>query len=112
MICLVIKKPNPAVAELFIRNRKLNTSLVFITQSDFVAPKNIKLNSAQCFIMKILNKPELQQTAYNNPSDIDFRYVKNLYKNVLQNDIFIVIDTTLASDNHLRFRKDLGIIIR
>ena len=62
--------------------------------------------------MKILNKPELQQTAFNNPSDIDFRYVKNLYKNVLQNDIFIVIYTTLASDNHLRFRKDLGIIIR
>ena len=62
--------------------------------------------------MKIPNKPELQQTAFNNPSDIDFRYVKNLYKNVLQNDIFIVIDTTLALDNHLRFRKDLGIIIR
>ena len=62
--------------------------------------------------MKILNKPELQQTAFNNPSDIDFRYVKNLYKNVLQNDIFIVIDTTLASDNHLRFRKDLSIIVR
>ena len=62
--------------------------------------------------MKIPNKPELQQTAFNNPSDIDFRYVKNLYKNVLQNDIFIVIDTTLASDNHLRFRKDLSIIVR
>ena len=39
------KKPNPIVTELFIRGRKLNISLFFITQSYFAVPKNIRLNS-------------------------------------------------------------------
>ena len=39
------KKRNPVVTELFIRGRKLNVSLVFITQSYFAVPKNISLNS-------------------------------------------------------------------
>ena len=55
------KKLNPRVTELFIRGRKLNISLVFITQSYFAVVKNIRLNSTHYFIMKILNKQELQQ---------------------------------------------------
>ena len=47
------KKRNPIVSDLFIRGRKLNISLLFITQSYFAAPKNIRLNSAHYFIMKI-----------------------------------------------------------
>ena len=54
------KKRNPILAELFIRGRKLNTSLVFITQSYFAAPKNIGLNSTHYFVMKIPNKRELR----------------------------------------------------
>ena len=45
------KNLNPVVAELFVSGRKLNISPVFITQSYFVVPKNIKLNSTHCFIM-------------------------------------------------------------
>ena len=52
-------KGNPIVTELVIRDRKLNISLVFITQSYFAVPKNIKLNSTLYFIMKIPNKQEL-----------------------------------------------------
>ena len=52
-------KGNPIVTELVIRDRKLNISLVFITQSYFAVPKNIKLNSTHYFIMKIPNKQEL-----------------------------------------------------
>ena len=55
------KKLNPRVTELFIRGRKLNISLVFITQSYFAVVKNIRLNSTHYFIMKILNKQESQQ---------------------------------------------------
>ena len=44
---LFIKELNPAVAKLFIRGRKLNVSLVFITQSYFAVPKNIRLNFMQ-----------------------------------------------------------------
>ena len=54
------KKLNIIVTELLIRGRKLNISLVFITQSYFAVPKNIRLNSAHYFIMKIPNKGELQ----------------------------------------------------
>ena len=50
------KKLNPVVTELFIRGRKLNISIVFITQSYFAVPKNIRLKSTRYFTMKILNK--------------------------------------------------------
>ena len=57
------KKLNPIVTELFIRGRKLNISIVFITQSYFKVPEDVRLNSTHFFIMKILNKRELQQIA-------------------------------------------------
>ena len=50
------KKLNPIVTELLIGGRKLNISLVFITQSYFAMAKNIRLNSNNYFIMKIPNK--------------------------------------------------------
>ena len=50
------KKLNPILTELFIRGRKLNISLVSITQSYFALPKNIRLNSTHYFIMTIPNK--------------------------------------------------------
>ena len=80
------KKINQLVTELFIRDRKLNISLAFITQS-FSVPKNIRLNSTHYFIMKIWNKREIQEIAFNHWSDIDFKDFVNLYKNVLQEHI-------------------------
>ena len=50
------KKLNPIVTELFIRGRKINISLLFISQSYFCMPKNIRLNSTHYFILKIPNK--------------------------------------------------------
>ena len=55
------KKLNPIVTKLFIIGRKLNICLVFITQSYFVVPKNIRLNSPHYGIMKIPNKRALQE---------------------------------------------------
>ena len=102
------KKLNPIVTKLFIRRRKLNISLVFITQSYFVVPKNIRLNSTHYFVMKIPNKRELQQIAFNHSSDIDFQDFMNLYKKCTANPYsFFVIDSTLASNISLRFRKNL-----
>ena len=65
------KKLNQVVTELFIRGRKLNISLVFITRSHFAVPKKIKLNSNHYFINKIPNKKEIQQISFNHPSDIE-----------------------------------------
>ena len=61
-----IKKLNPIVTELFIRSRKYNISIVFITQSYFKVPKDVKLNST--FFMQTSNKRELQQIAVNHLS--------------------------------------------
>ena len=65
------KHLNPVVTELFIRGRKINISIVFITQSYFKVTKDIKLNSTHFIIMKIPNKRELQHISLNHLSDID-----------------------------------------
>ena len=74
------KKLNPIVTQLFIRGRKLSISIVFITQSYFKVPRDVRLNSTHIFIMKIPNKRELQQIALNHSSDIDFKDFMKIYK--------------------------------
>ena len=97
LIRLIIKKLNPIVTELFIRGRKLKISIVFITQSYFKVPKDVRLNSTYFFIMKIPNK-----------RDIDFKDFKKIYKKCTAEPYsFLVNDTTLLSDDPLRFRKNL-----
>ena len=101
-------KLNPIVTELFIRGRKLNISIAFITQSYFKVPKDVRLSSTHFFIMKIPNKRELQQIALNHPSDIDFKDFMNIYKKCTKEPYSsLVNDTTLPSDDPLRFRKNL-----
>ena len=102
------KKLNSIVTELFIRGRKLNISLVFITQSYFKVPKDVRLNTSHFFIAKIPNKRELQQIAINHSSDISTKDFTNIYRKcTVEPYSFFVNDTTLASDNPLRFRKNL-----
>ena len=58
--------------------------------------------------MKASNKRQLQQIAFSNSSDIEFIDFLNLYKKCTSNLYsFLVIDATLASDNPLRFRRNL-----
>ena len=68
------------IKELFIRCRKLNISLVLITQSYFSVPKNVRLNSTHYLIMKIKNKSELQNIAINHFSDIDYKNFMKIYR--------------------------------
>ena len=102
------KKLNPIVTELFIRGRKLNISIICITQSYFKVPKDVRLNSAHFFIMKILNKRELQQIALNHSSDIDFKDFMKIYKKCTKEPYpFLVNDTTLQLSDPLRFSYNL-----
>ena len=102
------KKLNSIVTELFIRGRKLNISLVFIIQSYFKVPKVVRLNTTHFFIMKILNKRELQQITISYSSDIDFKDFINIYKKCTDKPYsFLVNDTILSSDDPLRFRKNM-----
>ena len=102
------KKLNSIVTELFIRGRKLNISLVSITQSYFKVPKDVTLNTTHFCIIKIPNQRELHQFALNHSSDIDFKdFIKINKKCTDEPYSCLVNDVTLASDNPLRFRKNL-----
>ena len=102
------KKLNSIVTELFIRGRKLIISLIFITQWYFKVPKDVRLKTSHFFIAKILNKRELQQIAINQSSDINTKDFANIYRKYTDEPYsFLVIDTMLASNNPLRFRKNL-----
>ena len=102
------KKLNSIVTELFIRGRKLNISLVFITQSYFKVPSDVRLNTTHFFISKIPNKRELQQIPISHSSDISTKDFENIYRKcTVEPYSFFVNDTVLTSNNHLRFRKNL-----
>ena len=89
------------VTELFCRGRKLNNYLGFIAQSHFKIPKDARLRSTHFFPYK----RKLQQTA---SSDIDFKDFMKIYKKCTAEPYpFLVNDTTVPSDNPLRFRKNL-----
>ena len=84
------------IKELFIRCRKLNISLAFITQSYFSVPKDVKLNSTHYFIMKINNKRGLKNIAINESADIDYQDFMKIYKECIKElSNFLTIDITL-----------------
>ena len=100
------KKLDSIVTELFIRGRKLNISFAFMTQSYLKLPKNLILNTIHCFITKIPKKRELQPIAMNHSSDISNKGFINIYREcTAKPHAFLVNDTTLVSDNPLRFKK-------
>ena len=102
------KRFQAIIKELFIRCRKLNTLLVFITQSYFSVPKDVRLNSTHYFIMKINNRKELQNIAINHSADIDYKDFMKIYGECAKEPFnFLTIDTTLPANDHLRFRKNL-----
>ena len=96
------------MTKFFIRGRKLNISLVFITKLYFKVPKDVRLNATHFFIMKIPNEREIQQIGLNYSSDIDFKDFMKIYRKCIPKPFsFLVNDTTIASDNRLGFRKYL-----
>ena len=99
------KKLNSILTEYFIWGGKLNISLVFITQSYFKLPKEVRLNSTHFFIMKIPNKRKFHQISLNH--SLTLKALLRSKKNVLLKNSLLVNDATLASDNPLRFKKNI-----
>ena len=91
---------------MLIRCRKLNISLVFITQSYFSVPKEVRLNSTHYLIMKIHNRRELQQSAINDSADIDYKDFLKIYRNCTKEPYSFTIDTTLPANDPMRFKKN------
>ena len=103
------KKNQSIIKELFIRCRQLNISFAFTTQSYFSVPKGVRLNSTHYLIMKINNNRELQNIAVNYSADIDYKYFMKICSECTKEPFnFLTIDTTLPSNNPLRFRKNLS----
>ena len=101
-VMLSNKKSSPIFTELFIKGAKINVSLSFVTQTCFAVPKKYLTKFYILFYMKVQNKQEMQQIAFNRSSDISFKEFMNLYKTE-----YLVIDTTATSDNPLRFKKNV-----
>ena len=82
------------VKELFIRCRKLNISIVFITQSYFRTPKDARLNSNHYILMKIGNKKELKNIAEENSGYLDFKDFLKIYNHCTKEPYsFMMVDT-------------------
>ena len=103
------KKFQAIIKELFIRCRKWNISLVFITRSYFRVPKNVRLNSTRYLIMKIHKRREIQKIAIDHSADIDYKNFLKIYRNCTKEPYsFLTIDTTLPADNPMRFRMNFS----
>ena len=101
------EKAEQVLKELFIRCRKLNISLCFLTQSYFSAPKDVRLNYTHYIIFKLNNKRELQNIAINHSADIDYKDFVNIYRDCTKEPYnFLTIDTTQPVDK--RFKKNFN----
>ena len=102
------KKFQSIIKDLFTRCRNPNISIVFISQSNFSVAKDVRLNSTHLLIMKINNKRELQNIAFSQSADIDWKDIMKIYRECTKEPYsFLTIDATLPSTNPLRFRKYL-----
>ena len=78
------KNAQKILKDLFIRCRKLNISLCFLTQSYFSVPKDVRLNCTHYILFKLNNKRELQNIAINHSEDIDYDDFIKIYRLLIQ----------------------------
>ena len=91
------------IKELFIRCRKLNISIVFVTQSHFRTPKDARLNSTHCILMKIGNKKELKSIAEEKSGHLDYKDLLKMYNYCTKEPYsFMTIDARPTTIYHLK----------
>ena len=96
------------IKKLFIRCRKINIWVVFITQFYFSVAKDVRLYSEHYLIMKINNKRELENIGINHSAGIDYKDFMKIYRECTKEHFnFLAIDTALPASDPLRFRKNL-----
>ena len=101
------KKAQQVLKELFIRCRKLNISLCFLTKSYFSVPKDVRLNCTHYIIFKLNNKRELKNIAINHSADIDYKDFVKTYKDCIREPYnFLTIDTTQPINK--KFKKNFN----
>ena len=101
------KKAQQVLKELFIRWRKLNISLCFLTQSYFSVPRNVRLNCTHYIIFKLNSRRELQNVAINHSDDIDYKDFVKIHRDFTKEPYnFLTNDTTQPVDK--RFKKNFN----
>ena len=89
------KKAQQILKDLFIKCRKLNISLCFLTQSYFSVPKDVRLNCTHYILFKLNNKRELQNIAIDHSAHIDYKDFIKIYRDCTKEHFnFLTIDTT------------------
>ena len=88
------KKAQQILKDLFIRCRKLNISICFLTQSYFSVPKDVRLNFTHHILFKLNNKRELQNIAINHSANIDYKDFIKIHRYCTREPFnFLTIDT-------------------
>ena len=107
---IMTNKKFPAIIkELFIRCRRFNLLLVFIIQTYFSVPKDVRLNSTYYLTMKNSNKKELQNIAINHCAGVDYDDFVRIYRECTSRQYsFLIIDTTLPANDPQRSRKNIA----
>ena len=101
------------IKELFYRVRKINVSIVFITQSYFRALKDARLNSTHYILMRIGNKKELKRIAEKKSGHLDYKDFFKMYNYCTKDPYsFMTIDTrptaTIQFNNNFNEPIDLS----
>ena len=94
------------VKELFIRCRKLNVSIVFITQSYFRTPKDVRLNTTHYILMKIGSKRELKYIAEEKLGYLDYKDFLKIYNYCTKEPYSFMIDTSPTAT--ITFKKNFN----
>ena len=88
------RRAQQILKDLFIRSRKLNISLCFLTQCYFSIPKDVRLNCTHYILFKLNNRIELKNIAINHSADIDYKDFIKIYKICTSEPFnFLTIDT-------------------
>ena len=89
------KKAQQILKDFFIRCRKLNISLCFLTQLYFSVPKDVRLNCSHYILFKLNNERELQNIAINHSADIDYKDFIKIHRICTKEPFnFLTINTT------------------
>ena len=92
------KKAQKILKDLFIRCRKLNISLCFLTESYFSEPKDVRLNCTHYILFKLNNRKELQNIAIDHSADIDYKDFIKIYR-ICTKEPFNFLTTDTTKDN-------------
>ena len=101
------EKLYPIVTELFMRDLKLNISPVFIAQSYFAVPKNIRLNSQAIFLWTFQTNENFGKLHLIIHQTLNFKTLSIYIKMYCKTIFFLVIDITLTSDSSSHFKENI-----